>query len=103
MMSRRHADYNEKETIMNAKFAIILAAAGLLLAIVEPGAAASRGRRPADAYASGALTDERGTQKPANVSSGDTRFPATSTADEPLGPGRNLPYPDRPYGHPDRW
>jgi hypothetical protein len=92
---------------MNAKFAIILAAAGLLLAIVEPGAAASRGRRPADAYASGAVTHERVTQKPADVSSGwsssDTRFPATSTADEPLGPGRNLPYPDRPYGDPDRW
>ena len=35
-----------------------------------------------------------------------TRAPAydpKGTSRSPFGPGRNLPYPDRPYGDPGRW
>jgi hypothetical protein len=92
---------------MRTKFTILLTTAGLLLAIVEPGFAASRRHRPADAYASSAVTHERAIPQPSDQlfgwSSSGTRFPATGTAAEPLGPGRNLPYPDRPYGAPDGW
>lgn len=90
---------------MRAKFAIFLTTAGLLLAIVEPGSAETRRHRPADAYASSAA--ERTVPQPSDRSLGwssnSTRLPAKGTAAEPLGPGRNLPYPDRPYGDPDRW
>jgi hypothetical protein len=91
---------------MRTQFVIFLATAGLLLAIVEPGFAESRRHRPADAYASSPVTGERAIQHPSEPSFGSrsgTRFPAAGTAAEPLGPGRNLPYPDRPYGDPDRW
>lgn len=90
---------------MRTKFAIFLTTAGLLLAIVEPSFAATRRHhRPADAYAS-AVTHERAIGHPSDRSFGwnGTRFPAAGTAAEPLGPGRNLPYPDRPYGDPDGW
>lgn len=92
---------------MRTKFAILLAAASLLLAIVEPGFAAPRRHRPADAYASSAATHQRAIPHPSDRAFGwswnGTRFPAAGTAAGPLGPSRNLPYPDRPYGDPGRW
>jgi hypothetical protein len=96
-----------KAAIMRTKFAIFLATASLLLAIVEPSFAGPQRHRPADAYASSAAIHEQAIPHPSDRSFGrfwsDTGFPAAGTAAEPLGPGRNLPYPDRPYGDPDRW
>jgi hypothetical protein len=92
---------------MRTRFAIFLTTAGLLLAINEPSFSAPRRHRPADAYASSAVTHEREIPQPSDRPLGWTRsgtgFPITGTAAEPLGPGGNLPYPDRPYGDPDRW
>jgi hypothetical protein len=98
----KRATFNKKETIMRTKFAIPLAAAGLLLAVGEPGFAAPRHYRPDDAYASSAVTHERAITHPSDTPFGWS-FPANGTAAEPLGPGHNLPYPDRPYGDPDSW
>lgn len=86
---------------MKTKLTIFLTTAGLLLAIIGSGSAASRRHRAADAYASGAATHEM-IPSASGRSWNGTRFP-TSTAAEPFGPGRNLPYPDRPYGDPGRW
>lgn len=92
---------------MSTKFAIIPTIAGLLLTIVEPGLGAPQPYRQADAYASGAVIHKRATHHASDRSSGrfwsNTRYRVRRTAAEPLGPGRNLPYPDRPYGHPDSW
>jgi hypothetical protein len=102
-----HPRHNRKETIMSTKFAIPLATVGLLLAAVEPGLAATRGHRAADAYASSAVTHKRTTPYSSDREFGGSwngaHFPAAGTAAEPLGRGHNLPYPDRPYGDPDSW
>jgi hypothetical protein len=65
--------------------------AALLFAMSEPSVAARKSRKPADAPAQ---------------QSDKTRAPAydpQGTSRSPFGPGRNLPYPDRPYGDPGRW
>ena len=87
---------------MRTKFTILLATAGLLLAAGEPGFAAPRPEHPAHAH--GAIHEHVITHhsEPASGWSWNG-FPADGTAAEPLGPGRNLPYPDRPYGAPDGW
>ena len=66
--------------------------AALLFAMSEPGVAARKSRKPAD-------------NAPAQQSD-RTRAPAydpQGTSRSPFGPGRNLPYPDRPYGDPGRF
>jgi hypothetical protein len=66
--------------------------AALLFALSEPSAAARKSRKPAD--------------KSPNQRSDLTSAPAydpQGTSRYPYGPGKNFPYPDRPYGDPGRW
>jgi hypothetical protein len=66
-------------------------AAALLFAMAEPGVAARKSRKQPD-------------NGPAQQS--DKRAPVydpQGTSRSPFGPGRNLPYPDRPYGDPGRF
>ena len=77
----------------------VLALAGLLLAISEPSFAAPQARHSSGTHSQGAVTENRG------VVTFPPRTPAFSprgTSAYPWGPGYNFPYPDRPYGDPDR-
>jgi hypothetical protein len=74
------------------KTGLIATIAALLFAMSEPSFAARTSRKPADSA-------------PAQRSD-KARVPAydpQGTSRNPFGPGRNLPYPDRPYGDPGRW
>ncbi len=74
------------------KTGLVTIVAALLFATSEPSVAARKFRKPAD-------------NAPAQQSD-QTRAPAydpKGTSRSPFGPGRNLPYPDRPYGDPGRW
>jgi hypothetical protein len=74
------------------KAGLVTIVAALLFAMPEPSVAARKSRKPAD-------------NAPAQRSN-QTRAPAydpQGTSRSPFGPGRNLPYPDRPYGDPGRW
>jgi hypothetical protein len=75
-----------------ARAGTIAIAAALLLAMLEPSVAARKLRKPAD---SGSTQRSDQTQIPAYDPHGTSR--------QPFGPGRNFPYPDRPYGDPGRW
>jgi hypothetical protein len=93
---------------MKTKISILLATAGLLLAAIEPGLAATHRHHAADASASHAMAHQRTAPYSSDGAFGwhwnGGQFPsAQGTAAEPLGPGHNLPYPDRPYGDPDGW
>ena len=88
---------------------MLTAAAGILLAITGPSLAAQRSQRASDAYASG--TADRsgayyyGPQDSRAYQSGPSYYGQSSNDDGKTHPnnGRNLPYPDRPYGDPDSW
>ena len=88
------------------KLQMLTAAAGVLLALAGPTLAASRNQSGVDAYAT---SDRSGAYNYGPVS-GEGRN-ANARAFEPAqrqyqtqyGTGGNLPYPDRPYGDPDRW
>jgi len=81
---------------------VLTAAAGILLAVSGPSLAANRVHHGYNAFASGAVSADR---------SGSYYFgprggaEALTPAQHNFAPnyGRNLPYPDRPYGDPDRW
>jgi hypothetical protein len=81
---------------------ILTAAAGILLVASGPSLAAKRVHRGVDAYASGAVSVDRsgaynyGPRESVRVRPGQTQQYAPNY-------GRNLPYPDRPYGDPDSW
>lgn len=78
------------DTVTKIGFTAIVAA--LLFAMSEPSFAARKSRKPVD------NTPSQRSEK--------TRAPAydlQGTSRNPFGPGRNLPYPDRPYGDPGRW
>jgi hypothetical protein len=77
---------------VTTKAGLAATVAALLFAMSEPGVAARKSRKPAD-------------DAPAQQS-GRTPTPdydPKGTSRSPFGPGRNLPYPDRPYGDPGRW
>ena len=93
------------------KLYIFATAAALLVAASAPSLAQSRTQRAMDAYASGAVTTDRsgayyygplGAQN-AQVRAQDGAQGAAQSVDVPYNRGQNLPYPDRPYGDPDRW
>jgi hypothetical protein len=67
------------------KAGLVATIATLLFATSEPSFGARKSRKPAD--------DSRAQRS--EKTSGTSR--------NPFGPGRNLPYPDRPYGDPGRW
>ena len=76
-----------------AKAVLVAAIAALLVAVSEPSFAARKSRKPAADHAPAQRSDK--THAPAYDPQGTSR--------NPFGPGRNLPYPDRPYGDPGRW
>ena len=89
------------------KLRILIGAASILLAFAAPSAAATRHQNTAgyEAYASGA--DRSGAYN-YGPQGGQNYEPQVSTPAQrqynraPVQ-GQNLPYPDRPYGDPDRW
>lgn len=88
-MTARHARAHDAAT---RRVCMVLAAAALLAAMCEPSFAARKSRKPADS-----APIQR--SDAARVPPSDPR----GTSRNPFGPGRNLPYPDRPYGDPGRW
>jgi hypothetical protein len=85
---------------------VLTAAAGILLAVSGPSLAASakqRVHRGYDAYASGAVNADRsGAYNYGPIGGKPVLTPAQHNYN-PVSPSGNLPYPDRPYGDPDRW
>ena len=80
---------------------VLLAGLAALVAVTEPSLAAQRKHRAVDAYARGEVTEGVGPQY-----SGQIRSEALTPAQHTYMPNNgspNLPYPDRPYGDPDRW
>jgi hypothetical protein len=77
---------------------VLLAGIATLIAVTEPSLAAQRKHRGFDAYARGEVTE-------GPRYSGQIRSQALTPAQHFYMPnnGPNLPYPDRPYGDPDRW
>ena len=87
------------------KIHILATATAVLVAATAPSLAASRTHRAVDAYASGAAT-----QDPSGAYFYDPQTraypsgqPSTDDGKTHSNYGRNLPYPDRPYGAPDSW
>jgi hypothetical protein len=88
------------------KLHMLTAAAGILLALAGPSLAASRAYRAYDAYAS---SDRSGAYNYGPSQGGQSYGAQTYSTQErafaepQVSRGQNLPYPDRPYGAPDRW
>ena len=83
------------------RFHVVAVAAGLLLAVsVVSSAVARQSRHLSGAHAQASVKESRGVvTSPSRVPAYDPR----GTSAYPFGPGTNFPYPDRPYGDPDRW
>jgi hypothetical protein len=75
-----------------AKSVLVATVVALLFAMSEPSFAVRKSRKPAD---------NRPTQR--SVKTRTPAYDSQGTSRNPFGPGRNLPYPDRPYGDPGRW
>jgi hypothetical protein len=82
---------------------MLTASATILLALAGPSLAAQRAFRGADAYASGAVNDRSGPYYygPQGAQSTPDRTFVQPQYNQ-YNRGQNLPYPDRPYGDPDR-
>ena len=85
--------------MMKTRFHIVAIAAGLLLAVSVASSAGARQSRHLS-----------GTHAQAAAASGVVTYPSRVPAFDPkgasaypYGPGINFPYPDRPYGDPDKW
>ena len=87
------------------KLQIFATAAALLVVASAPSLAASRTHRATDAYASGAVTTDRSGAYYYGPRDAQGRALAapSQVAPSQYERGQNLPYPDRPYGAPDRW
>jgi hypothetical protein len=90
------------------KLHLLTATAGILLALAGPSLAAQRVHRGADAYASGAGVDRSGAYNYGPVGGGagyaqGGGYTPYQQSRQQFNAGQNLPYPDRPYGDPDRW
>lgn len=88
------------------KLVMLTAAAGLVLALAAPGFAAQRAHRASDAYASGVDRSGAYNYGPQDAQGRAATAPAPSFEPAPAAQyerGQNLPYPDRPYGNPNRW
>ena len=85
------------------RFHVVAVAAGLLVPISGPSFATHQSRHPSGTHSQGALKKNRGLVPHPY----ESRVPAfdyrRGTSDYPFGPGINFPYPNRPYGDPDRW
>ena len=83
---------------------MLMGAAGLLLALAGPSFAATQTHRGFDAFAS-TNTDRSGPYYygPRDAEGRPVAVPSRSESTEYRAtPGENYPYPDRPYGDPDR-
>jgi hypothetical protein len=87
------------------KIHLLATAAAVLIAATAPGLAASRTHRAVDAFASGAVTQDRSGAYHYGPQSRAYSPGLSSCEDGKDTPnfGRNLPYPDRLYGAPDSW
>ena len=97
-----HEKARQMVTKMTKKrFHVVAIAAGLLLTVsVVSSAAARQSRHLSGAHAQASVKESRGVvTSPSRVPAYDPR----GTSAYPFGPGINFPYPDRPYGDPDRW
>jgi hypothetical protein len=87
------------------KLQTLTVAAGILLALAGTSVAAQRVHRAYDAYASGA--DRSGAYyygpQGEQAYGAQVQTPAQYQYNSAPNYGQNLPYPDRPYGAPDRW
>jgi lipopolysaccharide export system protein LptC len=75
-----------------AKIMLVATIAALLFAMSEPSFAARKSRKPAE-----------NSPTPRSEKTRTPAYDPQGTSRNPFGPGRNLPYPDRPYGDPGRW
>ena len=102
-LARRKKSKRMKGTIMKT-LTVLTAAAGILLAVTAPTLAASakhRVHRGYNAYASDAAgVDRSGAYSYGPIGGRPVLTPQQHNYNAPSG---NLPYPDRPYGDPDRW
>ena len=86
---------------------MLTGAAGILLTLAGPSLAASSSQRGLDAYAS-TTTDRSGAYYygPQDAQGRAIAAPRQAAPSQyraaPYVPGENYPYPDRPYGDPDR-
>jgi len=84
---------------------VLTAAAGILLAVSGPSLAAKRVHHNGyNAYASDAVSADRsGAYNYGPIGGGKPVLTPAQHNYNAVSPGGNLPYPDRPYGDPDRW
>jgi hypothetical protein len=87
-------------TVMMRRLLGVAIAAGLLLAISGTSSGARQSRHLSGTHAQASVKEDRGVVSyPSRVPAFDPR----GTSAYPFGPGINFPYPDRPYGDPDKW
>jgi hypothetical protein len=87
-------------TLMMRRLVSVAVAAGLLLAISGTSSGARQSRHLSGTHAQASVKEDRGiVSYPSRVPAYDPR----GTSAYPFGPGNNFPYPDRPYGDPDKW
>ena len=92
------AEESAGSTVTMRRLLGVAIATGLLLAI----SGTSSGARPwhlSGTHAQASVKEDRGVPYPSRVPAYDPR----GTSAYPFGPGINFPYPDRPYGDPDKW
>jgi len=87
-------------TVIMRRLLGVAIATGLLLAISGTSSGARPSRHLSGTHAQASVKEDRGVVPyPSRVPAYDPR----GTSAYPFGPGINFPYPDRPYGDPDKW
>src|SRR5262249_51974463 len=84
------------------KIAIVALAFGLLLPISGASFAAQHSRHSSSLHSRSAVVKHHSVMTSRAEASRIPAF-ARGTSAYPWGPGHNFPYPDRPYGDPDRY
>ena len=84
------------------KIAIVALAFGLLLPISGASFAAQHSRHSSSLHSRSAAVKHHSVMTSRAEASRIPAF-ARGTSAYPWGPGHNFPYPDRPYGDPDRY
>lgn len=87
-------------TVMMTRLLGMAIATGLLVAISGTSSGARQSRHLSGTHAHASVKEDHGVVSyPSRVPAYDPR----GTSAYPFGPGINFPYPDRPYGDPDKW
>jgi hypothetical protein len=84
-----------------SRYHVAAMAVAIALCVAMTASSFAAQRRHADRQAS--VKRDRTVTQPAHDPSRLPPYHAQGTSRYPWGPGYNLPYPDRPYGAPDRW